>query len=69
MSRLRAISEKEVEALRLLWDGLTQKEIASKLGVHRSTLTHRFVRLRRKLRVTTLHQATRQAVHLGILQP
>jgi predicted DNA-binding protein (UPF0251 family) len=69
MSRLRAISDKEVEALRLLWDGLTQKEIAARLGVHRNTLTGRFARCRRKLRAATLHQATRQAVHLGILQP
>ncbi|BFU90126.1 MAG: hypothetical protein NTAFB01_13130 [Nitrospira sp.] len=66
---MTALSARERDVLQMLWDGLSQKEIAGLLGVTRTVIDRQSVRIRNKLGAATLIHASRQAVKEGILQP
>lgn len=69
MSRSRPLTDREVETLRLLWQGHTRKGIAHLTGVSYRAVQKRTPTILRKLNATTMIQAMRTAIQLEILKP
>ena len=67
--RLEALSEREVEILALLVDGLTNREVAEKLGLSVRTVESHRARIMLKLDVSSFAEAIRLAVLAGIETP
>ncbi|MBI2165191.1 MAG: response regulator transcription factor [Chloroflexi bacterium] len=64
-----SLSAREMEVLRLIGDGLTNKEIASRLGITIATAqTHR-TRIMQKLGLHTVAEIIRYGVRKGIIRP
>jgi LuxR family maltose regulon positive regulatory protein len=61
------LTHREIEILRFLGPGLTNKEIASKLFISPETVKKHAQGIYRKLKVSNRRQAVAQAYHLGIL--
>ena len=68
MQETLRISERELEVLRLLADGRSNKEIASNLDVSPNTVKTHVARLFEKLEVRRRTQAILRARELGMLQ-
>lgn len=67
VDRVAGLTEREVEVLRLLARGLTNKEIASALDISTKTAGHHVQHIFEKLRVTTRSAAAIYAMQHGIL--
>ncbi|QDX25721.1 response regulator transcription factor [Sphingomonas suaedae] len=67
--RLDTLSEREVEILSLLVDGLTNREVAEKLGLSVRTVESHRARIMLKLDVSSFAEAIRLAVLAGIETP
>ncbi|RYD64111.1 MAG: response regulator transcription factor [Sphingomonadales bacterium] len=67
--RLETLSEREVEILSLLVDGLTNREVAEKLGLSVRTVESHRARIMLKLDVSSFAEAIRLAVIAGIETP
>jgi DNA-binding NarL/FixJ family response regulator len=61
------LTEREMEVLRLLADGLTNKEIADRLVLSYRTVQTHLYRIFNKLNVTTRSAATSHAIRLGLV--
>jgi predicted ATPase/DNA-binding CsgD family transcriptional regulator/Flp pilus assembly protein TadD len=66
-TRLLDLTERELEVLRLLADGLTNKEIAERLVLSYRTVQTHLYRIFNKLDVTTRSAATSHAIRLGLV--
>jgi DNA-binding NarL/FixJ family response regulator len=66
--RPSGLTDREVEVLRLLARGLTNKEIASSLDISPKTAGHHVQHVLEKLKVTTRAAATMIAMKTGIAQ-
>lgn len=64
---VEALSEKEMTILRCLNDGLTNKEIAGRLGVAEITVRARLTKLYRRFGVTTRLQLLSTVIRKGVL--
>jgi HD-GYP domain-containing protein (c-di-GMP phosphodiesterase class II) len=64
-----ALSEREVEVIRLLARGLTNKEIAAALGISPKTAGNHVQHVFEKVGVTTRAAATLYAMHHGLCEP
>ncbi|HUG70830.1 MAG TPA: response regulator transcription factor [Pirellulaceae bacterium] len=62
------LSDREIEVLQLVEEGLLNKEIARRLGIALSTVKNHLHSAFEKLEVATRRQAVRQALALGVLQ-
>lgn len=67
--RLEMLSDREVEILALLVDGLTNREVAEKLGLSVRTVESHRARIMLKLDVSSFAEAIRIAVLAGIETP
>lgn len=67
--RLETLSEREVEILALLVDGMTNREVAEKLGLSVRTVESHRARIMLKLDVASFAEAIRLAVLAGIETP
>lgn len=63
-----ALSEREADVLVLLGDGLTTRQIATRLGLSPRTVDSHLTKLYRKLGVGTRMQAVSRAARLGLLE-
>lgn len=63
------LSERELQVLRLLAEGLRTKEIADRLGVGAKTVETYRARLMEKLKLTSIAELTRYAIREGIITP
>ena len=66
--RPSGLTDREIEVLRLVARGLTNKEIASALGISTKTAGHHVQHVLEKLRVTTRAGATMIAMKTGLAQ-
>jgi DNA-binding NarL/FixJ family response regulator len=64
-----ALSAREREVLRLIADGLSAKEIASKLGISTKTVEAHRTSLMRKLGARKATELVRYALRHGLLEP
>lgn len=62
------LTERQLEVLRLLASGVSNKEIASKLGLTENTVKVHLAHCYRVLRVTTRTAAVRKALRAGLIQ-
>lgn len=67
LGRIAGLTDREVEVLRLLARGLTNKEIASALDISTKTAGNHVQHIFEKLRVTTRSAAAIHAMQHGIL--
>jgi HD-GYP domain-containing protein (c-di-GMP phosphodiesterase class II) len=67
-ARPSALSDREVEVLRLVARGLTNKEVASALGISTKTAGHHLQHIFEKLGVTTRAAATMVAMQRGLVE-
>lgn len=67
--RLETLSDREVEILALLVDGMTNREVADKLGLSVRTVESHRARIMLKLDVASFAEAIRMAVLAGIETP
>lgn len=65
----RSLSDRELEILNLLSDGLVKKEIADKLGISVSTVAYHVRHIYEKLNVVNAPAAVAKAFRSGILGP
>ena len=63
------LTDRQVEVLRLLADGLTNSEIASRLVLSVRTVDTHVATILGKLDVSTRRDAARRAADLGLLEP
>jgi DNA-binding CsgD family transcriptional regulator/tetratricopeptide (TPR) repeat protein len=63
------LTARELEVLRLLVDGLPNREIGERLYVSRRTVEHQVESILGKLGVTSRTAAAREASHLGLTEP
>lgn len=61
------LTDTEIKTLKDLASGLLIKQIAHKHGVAHSTIDHRFIRIKRKLKVKTLYQSVYRAAKMGLI--
>lgn len=61
------LTDIEVKTLKDLASGLLIKQIAHKHGVAHSTIDHRLIRIKRKLKVKTLYQCVYRAAKMGLI--
>jgi len=61
------LSEREVEVLRLVSDGLMDKQVADRLGISESTIKNHMRSIRRKLGASNRVQASLIAVQTGLI--
>lgn len=64
---LTPLTSSEQAVLQLVWDGYRHKEIAGKLQLSMAATNGRARSIRRKLGATTMVQAVRRALWLGLL--
>jgi len=69
LQRPHALTPREAEILRLLSQGLANKEIARRLGISTKTVGNHVEHLYTKLDVTNRASATLQAMRLGLIDP
>jgi DNA-binding CsgD family transcriptional regulator len=62
-----ALSDREVEVIRLVARGLTSKEIAQRLGISAKTAGHHLESVFKKVGVTTRAAAATHAMQLGLV--
>ncbi len=67
--QVKGLSDRELEVLRLLADGLANKEIASRLGITISTAQTYRTRIMEKLELHTVPELIRYAIRKGIIKP
>jgi putative nucleotidyltransferase with HDIG domain len=67
VERPAGLTDREVEVLRLLAKGLTNKEIAGELGIAPKTAGHHVQHIFEKLQVTTRSAAAMYAMQMGLL--
>lgn len=65
---VKSLSAREMEVLRLIGDGLTNKEIASRLGLSITTVETYRTRIMEKLGFHTVAELVRYAVRKGIIR-
>jgi DNA-binding CsgD family transcriptional regulator len=63
------LTKREIDALRLIASGATDRDVARTLGISQSTAHEHFENAKRKLRVSTRAEASAIAVSLGIVVP
>lgn len=63
------LSERELQVLKLLADGLRTKEIADNLGIGAKTIETYRARLMEKLKLSSVAELTRYAIREGIVMP
>lgn len=63
------LTKREIDALRLIARGATDRDIAYKLGISPSTAHEHFEKAKRKLKVSTRAEAIAVAVSLAIVAP
>jgi DNA-binding CsgD family transcriptional regulator len=63
------LTGREIEALRLIARGATDRDVARKLGISPSTAHEHFEKAKRKLKVSTRAEAIAIAVSLAIVAP
>jgi DNA-binding CsgD family transcriptional regulator len=63
------LTRREIEALRLIARGATDRDVARKLGISPSTAHEHFEKAKRKLKVSTRAEAIAIAVSLAIVAP
>ena len=68
-SEFGQLTDREVEILQLIADGLTKKQIASKLGLSNSTVSTHAVHIFEKLSVQNAPAAVAKAFRIGVLSP
>jgi LuxR family transcriptional regulator, quorum-sensing system regulator BjaR1 len=61
------LTEREIDALRLIARGATDRDVARKLGISLSTAHEHFEKAKRKLKASTRAEATAIAVSLAII--
>jgi two-component system response regulator NreC len=66
---VRSLSERERDVLRLIGDGLVNKEIAARLGISVSTAQTYRSRIMEKLGLHTVAELIRYAIRKGIIRP
>lgn len=66
---VKSLSERELEVLRLIGDGLVNKEIASTLGITIATAQTYRTRIMEKLGLHTVAELIRYAIRKGIIRP
>jgi non-specific serine/threonine protein kinase len=66
-ARAQALTPRELDVLRLLAEGLSNKEIATRLGVSQKTAMHHSMAIYRKLEVRGRSEATAVAMKLGLV--
>lgn len=59
----------ELQLVRALWDGLSQKEVADRLGLRPTQLYERLKVLKRKMGVSSTIALLRRCVQAGVLTP
>lgn len=65
----KTISERELECLKYIANGLRIKRVANKLGITEDTVNYHLRSLRNKLNAKTLPEAVAKAVKFGFLEP
>lgn len=66
--QVKSLSTREVEVLRLVGEGLTNKEIASRLGISGTTAQSYRTRIMEKLGLHTVPEIIRYAIRKGIIR-
>jgi DNA-binding NarL/FixJ family response regulator len=69
VERPRGLTDREVEVLGLVANGLTNKEVANELGISTKTAGHHLQHIFEKLGVTTRAAATMIAMQRGLVTP
>ena len=64
-----ALTNRELETLRLLCDGLSAKQIGAEMGVSPKTADFHLTNIRLKLRIGPVPLLVRYAVRTGIIRP
>jgi two-component system response regulator NreC len=67
--QVKDLGARELEVLRLIGDGLTNKEIGSRLGLSVTTIETYRTRIMEKLGFHTVVELVRYAIRKGIIQP
>ena len=67
MGKLRRLTSRQLDVLRLLAEGLTDRQIAERLAISTATARTHVERIRHALRVTSRSEAVARARDLGIL--
>ncbi|MFQ3550186.1 MAG: helix-turn-helix transcriptional regulator [Armatimonadota bacterium] len=65
---LSKLTERELEILRLIFDGKCSNEVAQTLGVSKRTIDFHLARAYVKLGVSNRFQAFKRAVEIGIIE-
>ncbi|MBI2871949.1 MAG: response regulator transcription factor [Chloroflexi bacterium] len=68
-SQEKSLSDRELEVLRLIGEGLGNKEIASRLGISVATAQTYRTRIMEKLGLHTVAELIRYAIRKGIIRP
>ncbi|HEX4849462.1 MAG TPA: LuxR C-terminal-related transcriptional regulator, partial [Puia sp.] len=63
-----ALTEREIDVLHLVKEGMQNKEIAAKLFISSKTVDHHISALLYKLEVNSRAKAVHEAIQLGILK-
>lgn len=63
------LTERELQVLRLIADGLSSKEIARRLGIASRTVDVHRTHVKRKLRVQTIGDLVRAGIRAGLVTP
>lgn len=64
---MSGLTDIEVKTLKDLSGGLLIKQIAHKHGVAHSTIDHRLIRIKRKLKTKTLYECVYRAAKMGLI--
>ena len=67
--QVKSLSAREMEVLRLIGEGLVNKEIASRLGISVTTAQTYRTRIMEKLGLHTVAELIRYAIRKGIIRP
>jgi DNA-binding NarL/FixJ family response regulator len=68
MSNSANLTERELDVLQLLKEGLQNKEIANKLFISAKTVDHHISSIFFKLEVNSRLKAVQEAIHLDIIK-
>lgn len=67
MDKYQPLSDREIEILRLIAEGLTTKDIAARLFVSQNTIEFHRKRIMRKLNVTNMAQLVKEGIAKGYI--